>query len=58
VVLPASPRRVGKPLRVPLEGTWAARLMRDWRVLYEIDDDKYEVTVLDIRHRANAYRLR
>ena len=58
VALPASPRRVGKPLHAPLEGSWAARLMRDWRVLYEIDDDKREVTVLDIRHRGNAYRLR
>jgi mRNA interferase RelE/StbE len=57
VVLPANPRRVGKPLHVPLEGSWVARLMREWRVLYEIDDDKLEVTVLDIRHRGNAYRL-
>jgi len=46
------------PLHAPLEGSWAGRLMCDWRVLYEIDDDKHEATVLDIRHRGNAYRLR
>ena len=30
----------------------------DWRVLYEIDDAKYVVIVLDIRHRSAAYRRR
>ncbi len=32
--------------------------MREWRILYEIDDGKREVLVLDIRHRADAYRRR
>ena len=55
----ASESKTGwKPLRVLLDDIWAARLMRDWLIMYEIDDDKCEVTVLDIRHRANAYRLR
>jgi len=53
--LVASPQRVGKPLREPLEGVWSARLMREWRVLYEIDDAKHEVVVSDIRHRRDAY---
>lgn len=53
-----SPRRCGKPLHAPLQGTWSARLMRDWRVLYEIDEEKREVQVMDIRHRADAYRPR
>jgi putative transposase len=33
-----------------------ARLARSWRVLYEIDDTKHAVIVLDIRHRSAAYR--
>jgi mRNA interferase RelE/StbE len=32
--------------------------MRDWRVLYEIDDNKHEILVIDIRHRGDAYRRR
>lgn len=51
-----NPKRLGKPLHAPLDGVWSARLMRDWRVLYEIDDAKHEVLVLDIRHRGDAYR--
>lgn len=50
--------RVGKPLREPLDGTWSARLMREWRILYEVDEDKHEVLVADIRHRGDAYRSR
>ncbi|HEY9377134.1 MAG TPA: type II toxin-antitoxin system RelE/ParE family toxin [Jiangellaceae bacterium] len=53
-----NPRRVGKPLGAELAGVYSARLARDWRVLYEIDDDKHAVVVLDIRHRSAAYRKR
>ena len=53
-----NPKRLGKPLHAPLDGTWSARLMRDWRVVYEIDEEKHEVLVVDIRHRADAYRRR
>ena len=46
----------------PAERSWAgihsARLARDWRVLYEIEEDKRVVIVLDIRHRTAAYRKR
>lgn len=51
-----NPHRIGKPLREELAGIHSARLGRDWRVLYEIDEDKQTVLVLDIRHRAVAYR--
>lgn len=51
----ANPYRVGKPLREELLGIHSARLARDWRVLYEIDDVKRAVIVLDIRHRGTAY---
>ena len=52
------PRRVGKPLGEELAGIYSARLARDWRVLYEIDDNMHAVIVLDIRARANVYRPR
>ena len=53
-----NPKRLGKLLRAPLDSTWSARVVRDWRVLYEIDEEKHEVLVADIRHRADAYRRR
>ena len=52
------PRRVGKPLTEELTGIYSARLARDWRVLYEIDDVRRVVIVLDIRPRPSAYRPR
>lgn len=52
----ANPRRLGKALGDELVGIYSARLARDWRVLYEIDEATHVVVVLDIRHRAVAYR--
>ena len=51
-----NPRRVGKELADELAGIYSARLARSWRVLYEIDEVKHVVVVLDIRHRNVAYR--
>jgi mRNA interferase RelE/StbE len=53
-----NPRRIGTPLRDPLAGVHSARLAREWRVLYEIDEARHLVIVLEIRHRSNAYRAR
>ena len=53
----AHPRRVGKPLGQELAGIYSARLARDWRVLYEIDDAR-QVTVLAISHRRETARDR
>ncbi|MEV0620912.1 type II toxin-antitoxin system RelE/ParE family toxin [Nonomuraea sp. NPDC050404] len=55
-----NPYRVGKQLQEPLDGIYSARLMREWRILYEIHDlqQPREVHVLDIRHRADAYHRR
>lgn len=53
-----NPQRVGRPLGQELAGIYSARLGRDWRVLYEIDDTHHVVIVLDIRHRSTAYRPR
>ena len=30
--------------------------VRDWRVVYEVDDEQRRVTVTRIRHRSKAYR--
>ncbi|MHB1473368.1 MAG: type II toxin-antitoxin system RelE family toxin [Dermatophilaceae bacterium] len=54
----ANPQRVGKPLGEELAGMYSARLGRVWRVLYEIDETRHVVIVLDIRHRSTAYRSR
>lgn len=54
----ANPHRVGKMLHEPFDGLHSARLMRDWRVMYQIDETKHEVLVTDIRHRGVAYRHR
>jgi mRNA-degrading endonuclease RelE of RelBE toxin-antitoxin system len=51
-----NPRRLGKPLSAELAGIYSARLGRDWRVMYEIDDTRRTVIVLDIRHRSTAHR--
>lgn len=53
-----NPQRVGKALGRELAGIYSARIGRDWRVLYEIDDGKRLVYVLDVRHRGAAYRKR
>ena len=50
------PRRVGKPLRAELTGTWSAR-RGPYRVVYAIDASR-QVAVLRIDHRADVYRRR
>ncbi|MDT7582166.1 MAG: mRNA interferase RelE/StbE [Pseudonocardiales bacterium] len=54
--LSTDPHRVGKVLDAPLNGVHSARLMREWRVLYVVDDDKRIVTVRAVVHRRDAYR--
>jgi mRNA interferase RelE/StbE len=56
--LATSPYRVGKALDAPLGGIRSARLMREWRVLYTVDDDEHLVVVRAILHRRDAYRPR
>jgi mRNA interferase RelE/StbE len=53
--LASEPHRVGAPLRAPFEGQWRAR-RGEYRVRYEIDDDKGIVVVLDVDHRRAIYR--
>lgn len=54
--LAGNPRRVGKELDAPLAGIYSARVMREWRVLYVIDEREQRVTVRSIGHRRDAYR--
>jgi mRNA interferase RelE/StbE len=50
-----SPQRMGKPLRLELEGLWSAR-RGPYRVVYRIDEGKRLVQIITIDHRADVYR--
>lgn len=50
-----NPHRVGRALRNELAGLYSAR-RGTYRVLYRIDEELREVTVLRVEHRGNAYR--
>jgi mRNA interferase RelE/StbE len=52
--LAEDPYRVGKPLRLELEGYRSAR-RGQYRVVYSIHDDQVLVRVVRISHRADAY---
>ena len=54
--LASNPHRVGKPLKLGLEGLHSAR-RGDYRVIYRIDGRRV-VTVVAIEHRSDAYRPR
>ena len=53
--LATNPRRVGRPLRLELEGASSGH-RGDYRVVYRIDDRRQRVEVLAIGHRADIYR--
>lgn len=55
--LAENPRRVGRPLRLELEGLHAAR-RGDHRIVYQIDDEERVVLVHTIEHRSDVYRRR
>jgi mRNA interferase RelE/StbE len=50
-------RRLCKPLAGELQGIWTAR-NGDYRVLLRIDDDSQTIVILQVDHRAHAYRPR
>ena len=50
------PHRVGKQLRPPLDDRHSAR-RGTYRVIYRIDDHSRTVTVVDVAHRRDAYRI-
>ena len=55
--LAASPHRVGKPLRLGMEGLHSAR-RGDYRVIYRVDDQTRRVDIVAVEHRADVYRPR
>ena len=52
-----NPRRVGKRLRATLNDRYSAR-RGTYRVLYRIDDERRQVTVVGVFSRTDAYRRR
>jgi mRNA interferase RelE/StbE len=55
--LAANPHRVGKPLKLGLEGLHSAS-RGDYRVIYRIDDHRRRAAVVAIEHRSDIYRPR
>ena len=55
--LAASPHRIGKALKLGLEGLHSAR-RGDYRVIYRIDYHHRRVDVVAIEHRSDIYRPR
>ncbi|ETW22000.1 type II toxin-antitoxin system RelE family toxin [Mycobacterium gastri] len=53
--LAENPHRVGKPLRDQLEGRYSAR-RGEFRVIYQIFDERVVVRVIHIAHRRDVYR--
>nr|WP_314143567.1 type II toxin-antitoxin system RelE/ParE family toxin [uncultured Rhodococcus sp.] len=53
--LAENPYRVGKPLRDRLEGKFSAR-RGEFRVVYQIYEDRIVVRVIAIAHRRDVYR--
>jgi mRNA interferase RelE/StbE len=51
-----NPQRVGKRLQAPLDDRHSAR-RGTYRDIYRIDDAERIVTVIDIAHRRDAYRV-
>jgi mRNA interferase RelE/StbE len=51
-----NPHRVGKRLLPPLDDRYSAR-RATYRVIYRVDDDARVVTVVDIGHRRDVYRI-
>lgn len=53
--LRANPQRVGKRLQPPLQDRHSAR-RGTYRVIYRIDKQRHQVTVVAVTRRADAYR--
>ncbi len=51
----ADPRLLGKPLQGVLKEFWSYRI-GDYRLIYDIQDTRMVVLVIDIGHRREIYR--
>lgn len=54
-LLAENPRKVGKPLRGAMTGSWSAK-RGDYRVVYSFDEDTHLITVLRVGHRGDIFR--
>jgi len=50
-----APHRIGKPVRLELEGLWTAR-RGPYRVVYRIEEEDRLVEIVTIDHRSDVYR--
>lgn len=55
--LAENPHRIGKPLKLELEGLYSAR-RGDYRLIYRIDDHRNRIEIIAIEHRSDVYRPR
>ena len=55
--LAENPHRVGRALKVELEGLHSAR-RGDHRILYRVHENEYSVLIVAIEHRSDVYRNR
>jgi len=56
--LSTTPYGVGKELNEPMDGIYSAHVMREWRLLYTVNETTRSVKILAVRHRSDAYRSR
>lgn len=52
--LTQNPKFYGKPLTSNLAGLWSYRIA-DFRIIFEIEENKLLVIVIEIEHRKNVY---
>lgn len=50
-----NPRLLGKPLKGNARGLWRYRI-GDYRLIAEIEDDKFIVILIDVDHRRKVYK--
>jgi mRNA interferase RelE/StbE len=53
--LALAPKRVGKPLKGRLEGSYSAR-RGPYRIIFGIDEIAHRIEILRVDHRADVYR--
>lgn len=52
--LAQTPKKVGKPLKQQLEGSYSAR-RGTYRIIYDIDEVANRIEILRVDHRADVY---
>ena len=52
-----NPRIKGEVLSHNLKGYWKYKPLKDYRIIFEIQDDNLIVLVVDIEHRSKVYLI-